>query len=131
VANRDFNPGFRFSTLDVFVLVFVGFAGADLVAVFFWPGIAILFVLGHFFLFCNVIRMARSSELSWAAIFVGLSAPTIVYGFPSWSVTLLLSLAATFALIALEIRKPSYHGIYWRKLNPKLPEWWKANSLAQ
>ncbi len=102
-----------------------------MVAVMFWPGIAILFVLGHFFLFCNVIRMARSSELSWAAIFVGLSASTIVYGFPSWSVTLLLSLAATFALIALEIRKPSYHGIYWRKLNPKLPEWWKANSLAQ
>ena len=130
MANRDFNPGYRFSALDFFVLVFVGYAGADSVAVMFWPGIAILCVLGHFFLFCNVIRMARLSELVWAALFVALSAATMIMGFPSWHGTLLLSLAAAVALIALEIRKPSYHGIFWQRINPKLRQWWDANSSA-
>jgi hypothetical protein len=108
------------------VLILIGYSGADLVAVDFWPGIAILFVLAHFFLFCNVIRMARSSELVWAALFLTASGFTILVGTPSWPMTFCISFVSSIALIFIEARKPSYHGIYWQKINPDLPLWWDA-----
>jgi hypothetical protein len=128
MVERRFRPGFRFSTLDFFVLILVGWTGADSAAVNFWPGIAILFVLAHFFLFCNIIRMARSSELVWAALFLTASTFTILVGAPVWPLTFGISFVATIALITLEARKPSYHGIYWRKLNPDLPRWWEEHA---
>jgi hypothetical protein len=128
MSERKFRPGFRFSTLDFFVLILVGWTGADSAAVHFWPGIAILFVLGNFFLFCNIVRMPRPSQLVWAAIFIALSASTIVIGLPSWPVTFAISFVVTIALVTLEARKPSYHGIYWQRLNPDLSKWWEAHA---
>lgn len=124
--SHDFQPGFRFSLLDFVVLILAIFVGGDLAAVMFWPGIAILFVVAHFFLFCNVVRMSRPSELMWAGLFVALMTATMLAGVPTWLVTFAISLAATLLLVALEVRKPSYHGVFWRQLNPRLPEWWKA-----
>jgi hypothetical protein len=74
LEQRDFKPGFRVSAIDVAVLI-VGACATAYVATYApWIGIAIGFVVAHFFLFCNVVRMARRLELTWAAIFVALAA---------------------------------------------------------
>jgi hypothetical protein len=28
-------------------------------------------------------------------------------------------------VVIIERRRPSHHGVGWRKLNPRLPEWWR------
>jgi len=122
----EFRPGFRFSAFDALLLV-VGLVGAALAwPKTWWPGLVIAFVVGHFFLFCNVFRISRGLELIWALNFIVLTRFTIVNGFPSWTATVSLSLAVTFAVIGIGLRKPSYHGIGWRRVNPKLPQWWES-----
>src|SRR4051812_47661861 len=59
MAERKFQPGFRLSALDVIVLVVGGVASAYAMTIDRWFGIAIAFVVLHFFLFCNVLRMSR------------------------------------------------------------------------
>jgi hypothetical protein len=128
VTARTFSPGFRFSVRDAIVL-FVGlYIAGDTAAVMRWLGIAIGFVVLHFFLFCNVVRMERSVELGWAAVLVLLAAATTILGVPSWPVTLAISFATTVVLVLLEMRKPSYHGIFWRQVNPGLAQWWEAHA---
>ena len=126
VENRPFKPGVRFSKLDAVILLVGLYISADTAAVMPWYGIAIGFVIAHFFLFCNIVRMARASELAWAALFVALASSTILTGVPRWPVTLAIAMAATVLLVALEMRKLSYHGILWRRINPNLQEWWEA-----
>ncbi len=65
----DFRPGFRLSLLNIAILLVggIGALGAFTTEAAIW--FAIAFVVGHFFLFCNVIRMARPSELIWATVF--------------------------------------------------------------
>lgn len=123
-----FSPGFRLSVVDVLVLI-VGTAGA----VYFglqtwWIGLVIGFVVGHFFLFCNVFRMSRPLELIWAAVFLLLAGGTIACDFPGWLATICLSLSVTVAVIMTEMKRPSYHGIAWQKVNPDLPDWWAAQT---
>lgn len=128
MAAREFSPGFRFSIRDAIVL-FVGlYVAGDTAAVMPWLGIAIGFVILHFFLFCNVVRMERSAELAWAAVLVLLAASTTILGIPRWPGTLAITFATTIALVVLEMRKPSYHGVFWRQINPGLPQWWEAHA---
>jgi len=127
VVHRDFAPGFRLSALDVIILnvgMVVVFALATIVG---WGALVVGFVLGHFFLFCNVVRMSRALELTWAAVFAALAAATLALDAPGWPVTLSVSLIATAALVGLEMRKPSYHGAGWKRINPGLPAWWKEH----
>lgn len=126
MAARTFSPGFRFSARDAITLFVGAYVAMDTAAVMPWLGIAIGFVIAHFFLFCNVVRMERSGELAWASVLVLLAASTTVIGLPQWPVTLARSLAFTVALVVLEMRKPSYHGVFWRQINPRLPEWWET-----
>jgi hypothetical protein len=64
-----FAPGFRCSALDVGVLV-ADAAGASAVAWLHpWIGFAIGFVALHFFLFCNVLHIARPLELARVGVF--------------------------------------------------------------
>jgi hypothetical protein len=121
---RTFRPGFRFSKLDAIILLVGLYISADTAALYPWVGIAICFVIAHFFLFCNLVRMSRPSELAWSALFVLLATSTIRVGSPQWPATLAISFAATVALTGLEMRKPSYHGVFWRQINPELPQWW-------
>jgi hypothetical protein len=123
---RQFRPGFRFSGFDAVILL-AGALGAWLVSSQ-APAFALVIgiVVGHFFLFCNVFRIPRRPELIWAAVFLGLALPTLTTGLPSWPVTLLLTLSTSATLIALETRRPSYHGIGWKRFNPGLREWWEA-----
>jgi hypothetical protein len=123
-----FAPGWRFSTLDGVVLV-VGLVASVAFGVVYWPvGFVIGFSLLHFFLFCNVFRLARALELAWSVVFVGLCAGTIVYDWPGWGWAVAGSLGMTVVVVAVELRKPSYHGVGWRVVNPQLPSWWSSHS---
>ena len=128
MTSREFNPGFRLSTIDVVVLL-CGISGS-----FFLSSISteisfiIAFVVGHFFLFCNVFRISRVPELVWAGTFTGLTYCTITYSTPAWAISILISLAVTTANIILEMRKPSYHGVFWERVNPQLKQWMEGNS---
>src|SRR5262245_28452598 len=106
-----FAPGFRLSVVDGFVIV--GGTAATIVLSMFvwWWGFVLAFVLAHFFLFCNVVRMARPLELVWGGVFVMLAGATIALETPGWLVTALGSLLVTVVVVVVEMRKPSYHGV--------------------
>jgi hypothetical protein len=127
VVIAKFNPGFRLSLVDAIALT-IGSVLALVSAVFApsWT-LSIGFPLVHFFLFCNVFRISRLLELLWAAIFLMLAAATVTCGVPSWVLTVMLSTCMTVAVVIAEMRKPSYHGIGWQRINPSLPDWWAKN----
>jgi hypothetical protein len=111
------------------IILFVGcICAADIGAVAPWFGIAIAFVIVHFFVFCNVFRMGRRPELAWAVVFVALAALNTLTNSSKWPVVLTASFAFTVILIGLEIHKPSYHGVLWRRFNPNLPQWGEAQA---
>jgi hypothetical protein len=126
-----FAPGFRLSLFDTAILAVGATATVALAAIVWWWGFVIGFVVGHFFLFCNVVRLARPLELAWAGIFLILASATIISGAPGWAITAAVSLAATLAVVITEIRKPSYHGLGWQWLNPRLPEWWETHGAKR
>lgn len=127
MSNAIFAPGFRLSIIDVLVLV-VGTAAIIFLSMYiWWWGFVPAFVLAHFFLFCNVMRMARPLELIWAVVFVGLAGATIATDSPGWLVTAVASLLVTVVVVIVEMRKPSYHGVGWQWINPGLTAWWQAN----
>jgi hypothetical protein len=33
-------------------------------------------------------------------------------------------------VVVAEMLKPSYHGVGWQRINPRLPEWWAENGPA-
>jgi hypothetical protein len=127
---RKFQPGFRLSALDVVVLVIGGIASGYAMTVDRWFGIAIAFVVLHFFLFCNVLRMSRPLELIWAGIFAALAVATISQNLLSWPVVFAVSSVVTVIVAFIEMRRPSYHGVGWQKLNPRLPEWWQSAAVG-
>jgi uncharacterized membrane protein YtjA (UPF0391 family) len=118
--HREFQPGFRVSALDIGVLI-AGVIGSALVGLQVPVlGVAIAFVVGHFFLFCNVLRMARPLELTWAAVFTIASIVTAATGFPGWPTTFAVAAIATVVLVFIQLRRPSYHGALWQRINPRL-----------
>lgn len=124
MAAAPFNPGFRLSALDVGVIL-AGSIGAALASqLAWWMGAAIAFVIGHFFLFCNVLRAERLLELAWTACFLALALASMTQGIPPWPISFALSFLVTLVILALQVRRPSYHGVGWRRLNPSLPQWW-------
>ena len=122
----EFKPGFRISPLDAGIIAVAGIVSTLAWQWFWWLGFTIAFVFAHFFLFCNVFRIARIPELIWAVVFASLAGATIVTGMPGWIATATVSVALSIVLIALEAKKPSYHGVAWRKINPRLPDWWES-----
>ncbi|HVO84137.1 MAG TPA: hypothetical protein VMU60_06920 [Syntrophobacteria bacterium] len=125
-VNQGFNPGFRLSALDAVVLVVGVIVAFALIMVAWCAGFVVGFVLGHFFLFCHVLRVSRALELAWAGIFATFAAATLTLDAPGWPVTVSVSLIATWIVAAVEMRKPSYHGVGWQSINPGLLGWWKA-----
>lgn len=130
MTTRSFSPGFRCLVLDIVVLV-VGTI-ACIAALQYDARITFVigFTVGHFFLFCNVFRMSRPPELTWAVIFVGLCVVTFQTGWLGWLETAELSIFTTIILVATEMQKPSYHGIAWQTINPRLTEWWEAQQRS-
>ncbi len=121
-----FAPGFRLSVVDIFVLIGGTTAAIFLSIYVWWWGFVSAFVLVHFFLFCNVVRMARPLELIWGGVFVLLATATIAFETPGWLATALVALLVTVIVVVVEMRKPSYHGLGWKRINPGLPAWWEA-----
>jgi hypothetical protein len=119
-----FAPGARLSILDVSVIIIAAIASSILGRHIWWWGVGLAFVVLHFFLFCNIVRMARPLELVWAATFTSLAAMTVTISTPTPLATFGLSLLVTPIVVAIEMRKPSYHGIGWQMINPNLPNWW-------
>lgn len=106
------NPprGFRLSPLD---LVFLAVGVLAVVLTRGLPGdpsTLIAIVVGHFFLFCNVVRLRRAFELAWAAVFVALAVIGWGLGTPGWIPPLVFISPYTVLLVILEIRSGRYHG---------------------
>jgi len=116
--------GLRFSLTDGVVIV--------VAAVVTWianehiGSLAVLvpFLVGHFFLFCNVFRVRRSLELAWGASFVihicGWLLPSD--GDPRkllvWWVFCAIQLPITALVVGIEMRSSRYHGVFARRINP-------------
>lgn len=68
-------------------------------------------------------------ELAWAAVFV-MGAAAMRVGMPG---TLVLAAIAgtTVVVTVIALAQPSYHGVLWRWINPKLPQWWCAHAGAR
>jgi hypothetical protein len=118
VPSAAFSPGFRLSPLDLVVLILGALLSAALASLDWSWGLVTVIPLATFFIFCNVFRVSRLPELIWAAIFLVLAASTLLAGFPGWFVTV---------SVVAEMRRPSYHGVLWQRINPRLLEWWQEN----
>lgn len=90
----------------------------------------VVFVLVHFFVFCNVLRLPRRLELAWAGVFCVLASGAGC-GLVAWPIIFGVSGALTVLVATLGIRLPSYHGAGWRRINPGLPQWWDATTAAK
>ena len=128
MPRREFKPGFRFSLLDLAILLLGGIGAVLAWNQIWWAGFVIAYVVLHFFLFCNVFRISRLPELAWAAAFVLLAGGTIVNNIPGWVATVIASLVMTVTVILREMNQPWYHGIGWQRWNPDLPRWWESHS---
>lgn len=119
-----FRPGFRLSVSDVIVLL-IGALSSFLLHGMENPlGLIVFFTLAHFFFFCNILRMCRRYELIWAIFFLLLSTSMILFRLSNWLEMILIMLGMTTVLTVIQIRHPSYHGIFWKQINPNLPQWW-------
>lgn len=74
--------------------------------------------------------MSRIFELVWAFIFSILAVFCYKTGAPSSLWVAIISLSLTLVMVVLEVRKPSYHGIFWQKFNPDLPNWFNNNAQS-
>jgi len=127
-AHRSGRWGFRFFRTDAWVLA--GLAGVTAWFSRALPELVWLppLVGGHFFLFCNVVRLCRRLELLWAAVFLLNVAGWAARGDLRLLPVLLGQLAVTVVLIAWEIRQPRYHGVWADRLNPRLGDYLRSRS---
>jgi hypothetical protein len=125
MPDPSFQPGFRLSATDVVILIIGTGAAAYVFTIDRWFGVAIAFIVLHFFFFCNILRMSRLLELIWAGAFAGLAFATFAFGLP-WPGVFGIATGLTALFAGLHAKHPSYHGVGWKKLNPRLPEWWHA-----
>jgi len=123
---EEFKPGVRFSAADFLMLVVAGGFAWWAYDRGPWLAWVTLYVVGNFFLFCNVFRIGRSAELAWSVVFVALTGIRLRTGSISWSTIYGTTAALTALLVGLEMRKASYHGVGWSRINPGLKDWWLA-----
>ena len=75
-----------------------------------WLGYLVAFVFLQFFLFCNVFRISRTSELIWAVAFLALAGATYYTDYPGWWNTCIATAILSTLLIWRETKRPDYHG---------------------
>src|SRR5205085_291566 len=112
-------------------LIVAGVASAYAMTVDRWLGVAIAFVVTHFFFFCNVLRMSRRLELIWAGAFCAMAVATVSLNLLPWGIVLVVSSVVTVIVTYIEVRGPSYHGVGWQKLNPRLRESWQSAGVGR
>ena len=69
------------------------------------------YVLGTFFLFCNVFRVRQNLELIWAAIFIANTLAWLYFA-PSLLGIVVTQSIVTIVVIAYHARTPGYRGIF-------------------
>lgn len=123
----DFTPGFRFSAPDALVIAALLGSGGYLASSASVALAALVILPGAvFFCFCNVFRIRRAPELTWAACYLALTAAGLLLPWPTW-ITLAAGAAVAALLIARETAHPSYHGVGWQRWNPELPTWFERS----
>lgn len=124
----EFQPGFRLSKFDIAVVILGAITAMYFYKISLLFSLIIAFVVTHFFLFCNITRMSRPPELIWAFSFSCLSVASIEFElFPIYQF-FIASICVTVVLVCLEIKKPNYHGILWKRVNPNLKVWFSENA---
>ena len=121
--------GFRFSLTDAAaIVVFMSAAG-----VFWRQGSPLWWLLviaaAHFFLFCNVFRIVRRRELIWAGLFILNVGVWVWFDHLTWPCVLLCQLPITVGLIFADMCAPGYHGVFAKRLNPRLNDYLKGSFL--
>lgn len=113
--------GFRLSLIDCGLII------AGLLLTWFYPhnkGIAqnidfffqamILYIIGNFFLFCNVFRVRRKYELWWVASAL-INTLLLLFYYNNVGIFFLTQSVFTTIAVAMEIRSATYHGIFAKK----------------
>lgn len=114
--NWKYHPthGFRFSLTDALAIIVCIAATAWGLRELGEVAWLFPFVLGHFFLFCNIFRVPRKPELVWASAFLVLATGCLVAD-ASILHAFWLALPITAAVLIYSIRLPTYHGIGSKK----------------
>ena len=126
MSKQNYKPrtwGFRFSFTDAIVISVVTSAAVvsrRLDSPLWWM---LVIVVGHFFLFCNVFRIVRRRELIWSGVFLFNICLWIGFDDLTWPRVLLCQLPVTFGLVVANMRDPGYHGIFAKRLNPRLGDY--------
>jgi hypothetical protein len=120
---RPRTHGFRLSLVDVIVLVL-----AITLSLTFWKqsagisSIGLLVVL-HFFLFCNVFRIPRIPELIWGITFLVSCTTLLALDRFTPLLNAMAIMPVTVIILLWSIKRPSYHGIFAKQMNPKLGDY--------
>jgi hypothetical protein len=115
--------GFRFFAIDAVVIGALAAAAMALRQIenpLWW---LVILVAGHFFLFCNIIRIRRRFELIWAGLFIANIGVWLWLGELGWIGVLCVQLPITVFLVFLELRSARYHGVLARRTNPRLNDY--------
>ena len=115
--------GFRLSWSDVVVLALGIVGGVVGWRVFGASGLVAPYVVGHFFLFCNVFRVRRKPELVWAFLFLLNCGAWAAFEAMNVWWTLGSQLIVTAAVIVHALRSPDYHGVLSRRINPRIDDY--------
>jgi hypothetical protein len=115
--------GFRLSISDV-VFMLLAIPATWLA----WPHIGAMagiipMAVGHFFLFCNVFRIIRWKELLWSGVFLVNVMAWTIFDECWWPGILSVQLPLTAVLIISEMFTVRYHGIWARRMNPRLDDY--------
>lgn len=108
--------GFRLSLSDAIIIL------ACILTTWFLRGplgeFALLFpfVLGHFFLFCNVFRVGTRAELVWCFCFIGVFLVSLQAGEFGIGTLLTAQSPVTLGVIGYALTRPGYHGIFWERI---------------
>jgi len=125
---KEFRPGFRLSKLDIVILILGVMSALWVTTISIFVSYIIVYVVGHFFMFCNLFRLSRAPELVWAVIFLSLCTLSIKWQLFDVVYAFITQTLMTLVLVALELRKSSYHSVGWKKVNPNLKVWFQAQS---
>ena len=128
---KEFGPGFRLSVFDMLVLVIGSALSVYSYNINPLVSYIVSCVVCHFFLFCNVVRMSRIPELIWSVVFILAVILSLNFSALAGYVAITIIVSCTVILVVLEIRKPSYHGVLWQKMNPSLPQWFENHHASK